>query len=1414
MTNAGKNDLKSSSRGKSSKSNKSAKTTKARKIGKSAKGKVVKTKAELEDVYKRKSHHEHILSLPDTYVGSTKSNESAMYILNPEYDEEEDDVSQIVESMIRYVPGFFKIFDEIVVNARDHSVNDKTCKSIKITLDRETGRISVWNDGYGIPVAYHKDQKMYLPEMLFGHLLTSSHYDKTGKTVGGKNGYGAKLANIYSKEFVVRTIGYNELKKTKNSKKIEYRQVFRNNMYDIGLPVLNGQEVDVKAVKDQIEKNGDMSILNNQISQSMKTFTEFSYLPDYERFGMTGLTNDMYNLLLKRCYDIAACTISAGVKVFVNDEEVKCKDFSTYVRMYYAKKDDAGKNNPVKVIHEKVNTRWEIAIGFSRDASEGDRSISFVNGISTFQGGFHVDHVVNNVVKKIIDYIVSHKEHKDLNIQSTMVKQYLTFFVNAVVEDPSFGSQTKEKLESKIADWCDHKPKCSDMRCDFTDEFIVKLCDTGLMKEVVALSEFKESRELAKGEKGKVGRLSDIPKLIDAEAAGKRNSAKASLFLTEGDSAKSFAVSGLSVIGSKFNGVFPLRGKLLNVRNATIKQIMKCQEFKNLKAILGLRQGKKYKSVSELRYGSIIILTDQDADGSHIKGLVINMIEYFWPELLQMNGFIKAYNTYIVKAWRKTDQRKKNIKTFYTIPEFDAWKKGVDMSKWNSKYYKGLATSDEKEAKESFQDFEANLIAFKWEEQNVDDIDANEMLRLKQTLEAKSEVTSGVVTKESKSPTPEEDDEVVEDAGDAGDTGDTGDAGDAETDEAGQNSDTAGDADTNSAESQISTREKGDSEITEDDDDTDNDFQYVKSRSHAAIVKAFDMSRANERKIWLKDFNPEDAIQYKRGMGEITYTDFIDKDLRIFSTDDVVRSIPSMIDGLKPSQRMILYGCFRRGRNSADSKVAQLGAYVSEHTDYHHGEESLFGAIIGMAQNFPGSGNNVNLLQPQGNFGYRRMGGKEAGAPRYIFTKLSSITNLIFRPEDDEILQYNSVDGTSVEPINYEPIIPMILINESSGIGTGFSYKGVPFNPKDVLLNLKKLINGQEPVEMIPWFNGYKANDMTKVIGPNKYMFHGMYQISGKTVRITEIPIINGWIEPYEQKIMAKESISKDDNNKIIGITKTIMNNEIDMTLTFRGNELQTLYKRNGIEKFLDMRKKMTYNNMHLFDTNQEIKKYDGALDILREFYAHRLKIYKVRRAYYLKKLENDLNIYKYKVMFIKEFLDGTLKIARVTSDDVIRQLQEKKYPRLANDHRTLASGRSYRYLTDMSILSLTTDKIAELEKKAQHCQAEYDDYLGISIKDIWLRELDEFAKAYNVYLKEWAEDNEYHNTADPKGKGKGKGKKVTRARAVPKAGSKAMPKAKAVKVTGGIPIDRSSIKFGKTPKAPAKTPKKTIANK
>lgn len=434
---------------------------------------------------------------------------------------------------------------------------------------------------------------------------------------------------------------------------------------------------------------------------------------------------------------------------------------------------------------------------------------------------------------------------------------------------------------------------------------------------------------------GKRTRISGLTKLDDANNAGTKNSGKCTLILTEGDSAKSLAVSGLSVVGRDNFGVFPLRGKLLNVREASHAQITANAEINAIKQILGLQHGKKYDDASSLRYGHLMIMTDQDHDGSHIKGLIINMLDHFWPTLLQVPGFLLEFITPIVKVTKGKGNTRQE-KTFFTIPEYEAWKEENDDGKsWSIKYYKGLGTSTTEDAKKYFSNMGKHL----------------------------------------------------------------------------------------------------------------KPFETATPESRDLVDMAFNKKKADDRKEWLRKFQPGTYMDHR--VDEIPIADFVNKELILFSMADNARSIPSAVDGLKPGQRKILFSCFKRNLKS-EIKVAQLAGYVSEHSAYHHGEQSLCTTVVGMAQNFVGS-NNLPLLEPLGQFGTRLQGGKDAASPRYIFTSLSPLARAVYHPLDDALLNYLNDDGQSIEPEWYLPIIPLLLINGGEGIGTGWSTSIPNYKYNDII---------------------------------------------------------------------------------------------------------------------------------------------------------------------------------------------------------------------------------------------------------------------------------------------------------------------------------------------------------------------------
>ena len=840
---------------------------------------------------------------------------------------------RIVEKEITYTPGLFKIFDEIVVNAADNKQRDPNMD--KLAIEIQGSRISVRNNGKGIPVVMHKEQKVYVPTLIFGQLLTGSNFDDNEKkTTGGRNGYGAKLANVFSTEFVVECVD------TENE--LFFQQTFRQNMSVAEEPI-------VKKITAKQKKGGD--------------YVQISFCPDLKRFGMQELDADTVGLLSKRAYDIAG-TMSQGngkkLVVSLNGDNLKIKSFKDFIGCF------DGINAPVA--YEK-NDRWEVGVSSSSDGSM--KQVSFVNAISTTKGGGHVNYIADQLVAHLVKTV---KKKSKITVKPAQVKSHLCIFVNCLIENPAFDSQTKECMTTR--------PKAFGSECKLSDKFLKLVDKSDIVDTITAFATFKDRQALKRKGGKKTVKLTGISKLDDANFAGSAKSKDCTLIITEGDSAKSLAMAGLSVVGRDYYGVFPLRGKPLNVRDATLKQVTDNEEIKNLVSILGLKFNTVYdeSNIKTLRYGHLMIMADQDTDGSHIKGLVINFIHHFWPSLLDVSGFLQQFITPIVKV-----SKGKKTYTFFNLPEFESWVEstGNNGKGWTIKYYKGLGTSTSAEAKEYFSKLDTHEVHFA-------------------TLSS-------------------------------------------------------------------------DKELVQEDDDLQAALPDTVASGADLIDMVFRKNRVDDRKQWLNNLSKDTYLDYSQvGRHGVKFSEFINREYILFSKYDNERSIPHMMDGFKPSQRKVLFGCFKRKLKS-DTKVANLTGYLADHTAYHHGEASLQGTIVNMAQNFVGS-NNINLLTPSGQFGTRRMGGKDAASARYIFTKLENITRTIFHPDDDDLLEYNKDDGNIIEPEYYVPVIPMVLVNGSEGIGTGWSSSVSNYDPREVIANIRRMIEGEEPMAMTPSYSGFTGD--------------------------------------------------------------------------------------------------------------------------------------------------------------------------------------------------------------------------------------------------------------------------------------------------------------------------------------------------
>lgn len=629
----------------------------------------------IEQIYQKKSQLEHILLRPDTYVGSTEHQFQEMFIFD-------DKKGEIVYRKIDYVPALYKIFDEILVNAADNMMRDpKGMDLIDVTIDKQAGSISVLNNGKGIPVVMHKEHNCYVPELIFGQLLTSDNYDDNEKKVtGGRNGFGAKLTNVFSKKFIVETAD--------KSVKKKFTQVYENNMSKKDKPKIS--------------------------DYSGQDYTRVTFWPDFAKFGMTKLDDDIAGLMMKRAYDLAGAT-NKKCKVILNGKQLPIKSFEDYAALYFGSSSTTAENGPPPLIYERCHERWEVAISLS----EGQFSqVSFVNSINTIKGGTHVTHITDQLVEAILK-VVKSKNRGGIEIKPQHVRNHLFVFVNCLIENPAFDSQTKETLTTKQSKF--------GSSCEIPEGMMKKVMKSGVVDMILDWAKAKQKvdlgRQLKSGTKNQT-RVLGVPKLEDANDAGGKNSHECTLILTEGDSAKSLAVAGLSVVGRDKYGVFPLKGKVLNVRDANFKQVTGNTEIQNLLKIMGLDVKREYDSVRGLRYGSIMLMTDQDHDGSHIKGLLINLVHHWWPSLVRMNGFLKEFVTPIVKVWKegKKDSDRKDEKCFFTLNEYHKWQEKHNGGKgWKSKYYKGLGTSTAKEAKEYFRDIEKHELSFKWHNKEDDE---------------------------------------------------------------------------------------------------------------------------------------------------------------------------------------------------------------------------------------------------------------------------------------------------------------------------------------------------------------------------------------------------------------------------------------------------------------------------------------------------------------------------------------------------------------------------------------------------------------------------------------------------------------------------------------------------------------------
>ena len=1083
-----------------------------------------------KEVYSRQSMLTHVLERPDSYVGSiTPEDMTAWVYLSPGPDESNE--PRLVQRSVRVAFGFLKIFDEILVNARDRRFRDPLMNAIKVAVDAEAGVISVWNNGAGVPVRLHETEGIYIPELIFGSFMAGSNFDDTEtRFTGGRNGLGSSLTSAFSLRFELSTLD-TEVKKL-------YQQTWRRNMSVMEPPKITSSAL----------KGG---------------YTQITYEPDVARFGMSlPLSGDVVALLRRRALDMAG--ILPGVRVVFNEETLKLASFKKYCELY----------QPQGLIMDEPAERWQVGVASSPD---GFQHVSFVNGIATSLGGTHVEHVTTQVVTAVVEHLAK----KKVEVKPAQVRQHLGVFVNCLLVNPSFSSQTKE--------CCTLPVKGFGSRWTPSEGFLAKLVKSDLVATVLEKKAVKDEQSLKKTDGSKTVRLTGIPKLEDAAYAGTKQSHLCNLYLAEGDSAKALVVAGFGVIGRDYAGCMPLLGKPLNVRDVSAKSVSENAEFNAIKKILGLQQSKLYTDVSTLRYGRVTLCCDFDFDGFHISGILTNYFERFFPSLLRLPGFLNIFISPIVKATKGTE-----VLSFFSIPEYQKWRAHiVNPAPWYIKNFKGLGTSTSADARQYFSNIDFHL----------------------------------------------------------------------------------------------------------------KKFEPLDDQDQASLDLAFSKKRADDRKTWIADYVPGTSLDFSQS--EIKIEDFVNKQLIQFSCADNERSIPSVVDGLKVSQRKILFGCFKTKIDN-EMKVAQLGSLVANLASYHHGENSLSQAIICMAQDYVGSA-SINLLEPRGQFGTRLAGGKDSASPRYIFTALSPITRLLYPVEDDAILSYLEDDGQSIEPKWYIPILPTLLCYLVQGIGTGWSTNVPTYNPLDLVSAVRSMLKGgSTTAPLSPWVRGFKGT--IESLGAGKWKTRGLWKRVGLTLEISELPV-GTWTQ------VAKELI---DEMSIAGeIVKSFTEHHTDTTVLFKialaremtDDEIETTFKLSSI---------LNTNNMVAFDADGKIQRYATAEDVLKAFFPIRLEMYARRREVVLERLRKELGWAKDKSAFIRMVVDGTFTFFQKSKDQLHALLESTGLSAHGDE------------LLKLPMSSLTLENAAGLDKITQTKEAEVAAMERATPQHLWSADLDTFEAAWN----------------------------------------------------------------------------------
>lgn len=1224
------------------------------------------SKSKQADDFKKIDQIKHVILRPDTYIG-----DPAFFMVENSPVLNEKKVIEYKDFL--FCKGVERIFLEILSNAGDSVIASKQNGFLPkkdsrplIAINVSENIINIKNFGEPIPVEPNTENKKVkplktVPELIFGELLTGGNFDDDSVRIGiGRNGYGAKLANIFSKYFIVKVGDY-----VRNQ---EFYCKWVDSM----------SKIEDKTITPGYEwkKDSWASIKGDKIDEKKNSYVEIEFELNFELFKMgeekgklpTQFSKNFISHFRRMALDYS---FAMGISISFNDLDMSTTSIKDFIPIYFkgeqvntyithSENAIAYKKTPpgTVVTDSKIPTESQIKeLGFETPFpaftvtiidTPGDSQgqvIAFVNGLLV-PTGIHVNTITNAVNNSIIDSIPASLA-KGLTIKAADIKKHISYVINCIIPNPSFDSQTKQNL---IGPKFDIKGITKDL---FKTIFTSKKWSLG--EKIREMKEFKDMKTLKSTDSKVKKRAIDVKGASEANFAGDAVKSKdCVLWLTEGESASKYAHKRIDFLPGKkdYNGVYALKGKFINVQKAGFDKLSNNDEYKAIKTLMALTEGQKFKTEEDidknLKYGKIMIATDADEDGAAIRGLLLNLFMTKWPSLVKFGriGYIST------PAIRISDG-KKVIERFYSDKAYESWietKPESYLKGKKVKHYKGLASSTDADVKEDLTT--APLVKIMYTDES--DMAAIDLAYGKDREDDRKDWISSWKERNEDGSSPIFELEHISKA----------------------------------MEAAVMSKSK-------------KELSPSKSAKSSKSVKS---SSAESKSSTLASAAASDkaADFVIRSVESI-----VNKDLAEFSFSTLFRAIPSYFDGLKKCQRQIFWHCLNHWNYNPnlkqEEKVGSLAGAITTSVNYQHGPKSLEDAIYSLANSYAGT-NNVNILKPIGQFATRQ--DKEGPASRYVFVHLEDICTDIFNRDLTDLVPQREVEGKKVETEWIPCDLPLAVINGANGIATGWSTFIPCHNPNDVILYYKNKLEGKDKenkkMKIFPWYRGFNGNIILDE-ETNKLRIEGKIKSKDKTftsnqkydIDILETPIgtHSNEYEGFLNDLIANNRLTSyrntgETNSPSFSLKGFIPLSKIEFSKfkktstpkskkssesKAKGSKTKTKVKADSealdltlddiLENYnLNLVKNLSMNNMNLIDLNGVPKKYENVKQIMDDHFKEMVELYALYKESKIEKLDLELMHLNDKQKLIKAIvIDETLKVYKRKKDDILNDIKKLK---------------------------------------------------------------------------------------------------------------------------------------------------------